>query len=46
MKLRELSFRNHVCGKLKNVHNFGNLGNSDFVASVCLELVSIHICVI
>ena len=33
-------------GKLKNLHKFENLGYSDPITSMCLHLVSMHICVI
>ena len=32
-----------TCSKLKNVHKLENLGHSDLLISVCLDLVSIHI---
>ena len=30
---------------MKNVHKFENLGQSDLLLSVCLDLVSMYICV-
>ena len=44
MKLGGVEFSNQVCDKLKNVHTFENLGQSDLVIFVYLGLVSMHIC--
>ena len=34
-----------MCGKLKNVHTFVNVGHSDLLISACLALLSMYICV-
>ena len=44
VKLRGLNSE-IICCTLKNVHNFDNLGRSDLVISMCLDLASMYICV-